>query len=433
MARPKRTPKRARNDNDDGSRSPLQHLSELAMIETLKHDLLKAENARKEAERKLNAAESRQKKLNREMKAINDTLRKANEELSQNLDKAMATNVKNGKKYEALEAHLAKTKSMQHVDITGFDVEPTERYVDGPICGDIILWVKSFGPKMGGENSSWKRAIPYVLIKRKGWNEFVCKRLTREDGKVFDYDEEVIDVSVDTWKFLKTNGPVKGECINLMKKFQIGSTVNASYPNWVNGVEDPVFSENSKEEEFSKAVITQIEGDRVFLHWDSDPWEFFAEVGVERLVKPFLNSESECHTFKAAHEDYVKLMNIPPNCRNIDMKKVDAIIEAKYDEKNMLTGQWEVFDDGISLTMDHKWEANMLVDEDSYQILHASYERIDKREHATIVLHNFKADGDWKLFTGKSTSKVGEGVLESKMRGGIRGRQLYIQVYECCC
>lgn len=431
MARPKRSPKRSRNDNDDGSRSPLQHLSDLAMIETLKHDLQIAQNARKEAERKLNAAESRQKKHNKEMKAINDTLRKANEELCQKYDQAMATNVKNGKKYEALEARLAKTKSMQHVDITGFDVEPTERYVDGPICGDIILWVKSFGPKMGGENSSWERAIPYVLIKRKGWNSFVCKRLTREDGKVFDYEEEVIDVSVDTWKFLKTNGPVKGECINLMKNFQIGSTVNASYPNWVNGVEDPVFPENSKEEEFSKAVITQIEGDRVFLHWDSDPWEFFAEVGVERLVKPFSNSESECHAFKAAHEDYVKLMNIPPNCRNIDMKKVYAIIEAKYDEKNTLTGRWEVFDEKSSTK--NKWEANMLVDEDSYQILHASYERIDKREHATIVLNSFKADGDWKLFTGKSTSKVGDGVLESILRGGIRGRQLYIQVHECFC
>ena len=250
---------------------------------------------------------------------------------------------------------------------------------------------------------------------------------------MFDYDEEVIDVSVDTWKFLKTNGPVKGQCINLMKNFQIGSTVNASYPNWVNGVEDPVFSENSKEEEFSKAVITQIEGDRVFLHWDSDPWEFFAEVGVERLVKPFLNSESECHTFKAAHEDYVKLMNIPPNCRNIDMKKVDAIIEAKYDEKNTFTGQWEVFDEKSSTK--HKWGAMILMDEDSHQILHASYDRIDKREHATIVLNSFKTDGDWKLFIGKSTSKVGDGVLESNLRGGIRGKHIYIQVSqdECFC
>ena len=41
-------------------------------------------------------------------------------------------------------------------------------------------------------------------------------------------------------------------------------------------------------------------------------------------------------------------------------------------------------------------------DEASCKILHASYDRIDHEEHATIVLNNFETNGEWKEFTGKS-------------------------------
>ena len=82
------------------------------------------------------------------------------------------------------------------------------------------------------------------------------------------------------------------------------------------------------------------------------------------------------------------------------MKNVYAIIEAECDDKNTLIGEWAVFE--VKSSTKHKWEANILMDEASCKILHASYDRIDHEEHATIVLYNFETNGEWKEFTGKS-------------------------------
>jgi len=451
MARSKQTPKRKRDgddridDDDDGKRSPLQHLSELATVELVKADLRKCRKASDELEscvsdlraelrksqkskqlfeRKFVQEETRNKKFRKTSKEINEELRKHVVELEQQYKEAVATNQKNGAKYEALLKECEELKSSQpHMDLLGYDADPKERHLNGPISGDIILWVKLLGPTMGGDSSQWERALPYVLLKQLNWKTFKCTCLTRnKDGQTVDHGEETIDVSSATWKFLKTNGPVNGKVINLMKAYSVGVDVSASYPQWENGVEDPVILENTNEEEFSPAVITFVDLDRAFIHFHNKPWEYFAEVGIERLIKPFPNSESNCHVFKDAHEHCEKMKNIPPNCRG---KDADRIIRATLGTGDIFRGEWELCDDGR--VTKYNWEASLLVNQDTQKVLHATFDRGEHRESATLVLCEFKKNEQWIEFIGKSTSKRIQGIEEAVLIGAIRGDELYIQ------
>jgi len=453
MARPKQTPKRKRDgddrkdDDDDGKRSPLQHLSELATVELVKADLRKCRKASDELEScvsdlraelrksqkskqlfesKLVQEETRNKKFRKTSKEINEELRKQVVELEQQYKEAVATNKKNGAKYEALLKECEELKSSQpHMDLLGYDADPKERHLNGPISGDIILWVKLLGPTMGGDSSQWERALPYVLLKQLNWKTFKCTCLTRnKDGQTVNHGEETIDVSSATWKFLKTNGPVNGKVINLMKAYSVGVDVSASYPQWENGVEDPVILENTNEEEFSPAVITFVDLDRAFIHFHNKPWEYFAEVGIERLIKPFPNSESNCHVFKDAHEHCEKMKNIPPNCRG---KDADRIIRATLGTGDIFRGEWELCDDGR--VTKYNWEASLLVNEDTQKVLHATFDRGEHRESATLVLCEFKKNEQWIEFIGKSTSKRSEGIEEAVLIGATRGDELYIQLH----
>ncbi len=363
-----------------------------------------------------------------------DELRLKNAELNAVLEKLKSA--KEYRKYISFEETVPAVRPLENQH---------PREVNEPVPGDLVMRCEPYTTKHG----TWTRSFPYLVTNRVKRGVYMIVSLTKEHTPT---SSETFNALEETWFYLKSNGPLGDEEVNLLKNFYVGAQVQASYPQYVDGEEDPIFEDASEgSEQFSPAEICKLVGDQALVHWNDNGLNFSAWVGVERLLAPIakkasfsvsLKLEFERMDAKYKKDQLEKILALrPPNCRLHHKATVpDYEIRARR-QGDMYVGKLTFYDKNRDKTVWVEWKStftwfleDVWVKKPNAKKLHKTSLILCNKERLTMFLEDFKMNEGWSQFSGKGVEHVISG-QPLTLKGGILKSEadefIYINVFKC--